>query len=142
MLGWAVIFFVVAAMAAFLGFGGVATAFAGAAKITFFAALALLLLTLLFSFVPRARVASGARGAGLLAFGAVIGIGIYLWFANDMSAQGVGREIDRTASDIAEVTGDAADRTAQFVDNTVSEARNEAAGSIESEDNHQDESNP
>lgn len=50
MLGWAIAFFVLALIAAALGFGGIAGASAGIAKILFFVFLALLVLT----FVARA----------------------------------------------------------------------------------------
>lgn len=48
MLRWAVIFLVISLVAAFLGFGGVATAAAGFAKILFFIFLILFVLTLAF----------------------------------------------------------------------------------------------
>jgi uncharacterized membrane protein YtjA (UPF0391 family) len=47
MLRWALIFFVVALLAAVLGFTGIAVAAAGVAKILFFLFVALFLLTLL-----------------------------------------------------------------------------------------------
>ena len=50
MLGWALTFFILAIIAAALGFGGIAGASAGIAKILFFVFLALLVL----SFVVRA----------------------------------------------------------------------------------------
>jgi uncharacterized membrane protein YtjA (UPF0391 family) len=50
MLGWAIAFFVLALIAAVLGFGGIAGASAGIAKILFFVFLVLLVL----SFVARA----------------------------------------------------------------------------------------
>lgn len=50
MLGWALTFFVLALIAAALGFGGIAGASAGIAKILFFVFLVLLVL----SFVVRA----------------------------------------------------------------------------------------
>ncbi|MFC7292676.1 DUF1328 domain-containing protein [Hirschia litorea] len=50
MLGWSVTFFVVALIAAALGFGGLAGTFAGVAQILFFVFIALLILT----FVARA----------------------------------------------------------------------------------------
>jgi uncharacterized membrane protein YtjA (UPF0391 family) len=50
MLGWAIAFFILAIVAAVLGFGGIAGASAGIAKILFFVFLALLVL----SFVVRA----------------------------------------------------------------------------------------
>ncbi len=50
MLGWAITFFILAIIAAALGFGGIAGASAGIAQILFFVFLALLVL----SFVARA----------------------------------------------------------------------------------------
>ncbi len=50
MLGWAVTFFVLAIIAALLGFGGIAGATAGLAQILFWIFLALLVL----SFIARA----------------------------------------------------------------------------------------
>ena len=50
MLGWALAFFILALIAAALGFGGVAGASAGIAQVLFFVFLALLVLT----FVARA----------------------------------------------------------------------------------------
>jgi len=50
MLGWALGFFILAIIAAALGFGGIAGASAGVAKILFFVFLALLVIT----FVARA----------------------------------------------------------------------------------------
>lgn len=56
MLRWAVIFFVVALVAALFGFTGIAVAAAGIAKILFFIFLVLFLLTLIGSFIQRPRV--------------------------------------------------------------------------------------
>ena len=53
MLYWAVIFFVIALVAAFLGFGGVAFAAAGIAKILFFVFLVLFIVSLLANVVRR-----------------------------------------------------------------------------------------
>ncbi len=50
MLGWAIAFFILAIVAAALGFGGIAGASAGIAQVLFFVFLALLVLT----FVVRA----------------------------------------------------------------------------------------
>jgi uncharacterized membrane protein YtjA (UPF0391 family) len=47
MLRWALAFFIVALIAAFLGFGGIAVASAGIAKILFFIFLILFLVSLL-----------------------------------------------------------------------------------------------
>ena len=48
MLRWAIIFFVIALIAAFFGFGGVASAATGAAKVLFFVFIALFILALIF----------------------------------------------------------------------------------------------
>ncbi|AKH70683.1 small integral membrane protein [Spongiibacter sp. IMCC21906] len=53
MLGWSLVFFLVAVIAAALGFGGIAGAATGIAKILFFVFLALLIISL---------VAQAARG--------------------------------------------------------------------------------
>lgn len=47
MLGWALAFFIIALIAAALGFGGIAGAAVGIAKIIFFVALVLLALSLI-----------------------------------------------------------------------------------------------
>ncbi|MBV8842165.1 MAG: DUF1328 domain-containing protein [Bryobacterales bacterium] len=54
MLYWAIVFFVVALIAAFLGFGGVAFAAAGIAKILFFVFLILFVVSLLANVMRRA----------------------------------------------------------------------------------------
>ncbi|MBO6551064.1 MAG: DUF1328 domain-containing protein [Rhizobiales bacterium] len=51
MLSWALVFFVVAIIAAALGFGGIATAAAGIAKIIFFIAIALFVLFLVINML-------------------------------------------------------------------------------------------
>jgi len=51
MLTWALIFFVVAIVAAIFGFGGIASAAAGIAQIIFFLALALFLVALIMNLV-------------------------------------------------------------------------------------------
>ena len=47
MLRWALIFFVVSIVAAFFGFGGIASAAAGIAKVLFFVFVALFVITLI-----------------------------------------------------------------------------------------------
>lgn len=72
MSGWAITFLVIAAMAAFLGFGGVAAATAGAAQVLFFIALSLLFGTLLLAALHRrGRSASGAAN---LVVGVMLGV--------------------------------------------------------------------
>lgn len=53
MLQWALVFFIVALVAAALGFGGMAAAATGIAQILFFVFLALFLLFLIGGIVPR-----------------------------------------------------------------------------------------
>lgn len=54
MLRWAIAFFIIALVAAILGFGGIAVAAAGIAKILFFIFLVLFLVALLGGLVRRA----------------------------------------------------------------------------------------
>ena len=56
MLRWAVIFFVVSIVAAFFGFGGVATAAAGMAKVLFFIFVALFLVALISGIAAGRRI--------------------------------------------------------------------------------------
>jgi uncharacterized membrane protein YtjA (UPF0391 family) len=53
MLRWAIAFFIIALVAAILGFGGIAVAAAGIAKILFFIFLVLFLVALLGGLVRR-----------------------------------------------------------------------------------------
>ncbi|MDZ4858353.1 MAG: DUF1328 domain-containing protein [Candidatus Hydrogenedentes bacterium] len=53
MLYWALVFFVVAILAAVFGFGGIATAATGIAKILFFIFVVLFLVSLLFGLSRR-----------------------------------------------------------------------------------------
>ena len=57
MLGWAITFFVIALVAGVFGFGGIATASAGIAKIIFFVFLVVFLATLIFGAVRGRKVA-------------------------------------------------------------------------------------
>jgi uncharacterized membrane protein YtjA (UPF0391 family) len=54
MLGWALAFFLIAIVAAVFGFGGIATASAGIAKILFFLFVVIFLVTLIMSMARRA----------------------------------------------------------------------------------------
>ncbi len=54
MLQWAVAFFIIALIAAVLGFGGIAVAAAGIAKILFFVFLVLFLVALVSGLMRRA----------------------------------------------------------------------------------------
>ena len=53
MLGWVVTFLIIGLIAAILGFGGIAGASFAAAKIVFFVAIVLLLLSIVFGAVRR-----------------------------------------------------------------------------------------
>jgi uncharacterized membrane protein YtjA (UPF0391 family) len=54
MLGWALVFLVVAILAAIFGFTGIAVASAGIAKLLFFVFLVIFLVTLIMSVARRA----------------------------------------------------------------------------------------
>lgn len=56
MLGWAITFLVVALIAAVLGFGGIAGTAIGIAKIIFFVAIVLFVLSLIFGGIRRRRI--------------------------------------------------------------------------------------
>jgi uncharacterized membrane protein YtjA (UPF0391 family) len=53
MLGWVVTFLIIGLIAAILGFGGIAGASFAAAKIVFFVAIILLLLSIVFGAIGR-----------------------------------------------------------------------------------------
>lgn len=55
MLGWALTFLIIAIVAAILGFGGIAGTAMGIAKIIFFVALALLVISLIYSLISGRR---------------------------------------------------------------------------------------
>ena len=61
MLYYAIVFFVIALIAALFGFGGIAAGAAGIAKILFFAFLIIAIVTFLMSLARRDRVGGGAR---------------------------------------------------------------------------------
>jgi uncharacterized membrane protein YtjA (UPF0391 family) len=52
LLGWAIVFFVVALVAAAFGFGGIATAAVGIARILFFIFLLIFLIFLVLGLLP------------------------------------------------------------------------------------------
>jgi uncharacterized membrane protein YtjA (UPF0391 family) len=54
MLYWAAVFFVIALVAALLGFGGIATAAAGIAKMRFYLFVIIFLVTLILGLMRRA----------------------------------------------------------------------------------------
>ena len=53
MLGWAVVFLIIALVAAIFGFGGIAVASAGIAKLLFFIFLVLFVISLIFGWRGR-----------------------------------------------------------------------------------------
>lgn len=55
MLGWALVFFIVALVAALFGFGGIATAAAGIAEVLFWVFVILFVITLIAGIVRRGR---------------------------------------------------------------------------------------
>jgi len=112
MLGWAIGFFIAAVVAAFFGFGGIASAFTGIAIILFWVFVALFVLSLLFgAFGGGAAAVEGGggsgRGIGLIALVAVVAIGVYAWMHNGMSAERVGASIDHAATQVADNTSNA-----------------------------------
>lgn len=128
MLGWAIGFFIAALVAAVFGFGGIASAFTGIAIILFWVFLALFVLSLLFgSFGGTHAAGHGGSGrtAATVALVAGVALLVYAWVDNDMSAQRVGAEIDRTAVELAEGTSDALSEGADRAENLVDEASNE-----------------
>jgi uncharacterized membrane protein YtjA (UPF0391 family) len=137
MLGWAIGFFVAALVAAVFGFGGIASAFTGIAIILFWVFLALFVLSLLFNAFGGSH-ASGVGGGGMfatLALVAGVALIVYAWVDHDMSAERVGRAIDREASQLAENTsealGDAGDRARDLTHETSTEIRRDAAGGLD-----------
>ncbi|AXS40208.1 DUF1328 domain-containing protein [Breoghania sp. L-A4] len=62
MLGWALTFFIIALIAAFLGFGGIAGTAIGIAKIIFFVAIALFVVSLVYGLVTGRRPRRSDRG--------------------------------------------------------------------------------
>jgi uncharacterized membrane protein YtjA (UPF0391 family) len=147
MLGWAIGFFLAARVAAVFGFGGIASAFTGIAIILFWVFVALFVLSLVFGSLGRGHAAGHAisgggsgRTIGLLALVAGVAVLVYAWVDNDMSAERVGAQIDRTAVQVAEGTSDAisegADRAGELAQNTSDEIRNDASrGLDEASDN-------
>lgn len=55
MLYWAVVFLIIAIVAAIFGFGGIAVAATGIAKLLFFIFIVIFLITLIFGFSRRRR---------------------------------------------------------------------------------------
>lgn len=58
MLGWAIFFLIAAVVAALLGFGGIASAFAGVAQILFYLFLIVFVIILIFTFIGKSTSAT------------------------------------------------------------------------------------
>lgn len=61
MLYWAVVFFLIAIVAAILGFGGIAATAAGVAEILFYIFLGLFVISLIAGLVSRPRAGAAKR---------------------------------------------------------------------------------
>lgn len=150
MLGWAIGFFIAALVAAVFGFGGIASAFTGIAIILFWVFLGLFALSLVFNTFGGAHAAShggSGRTAATLALVGGVALLVYAWVDNDMSAERVGAEIDRTAVHLAEGASDAvnegADRASALVQDASDEIRNDAASGLdEASDNVEPDDEP
>ena len=143
MLGWAIGFFIAALVAAVFGFGGIASAFTGIAIILFWVFLALFVLSLLFNTLGGAHVAGhggSGRTAATIALIAGVALLVYAWVDNDMSAERVGAQVDRTAVQLAEGTSDAisegADRADNLVTETSDQVRNDASEGLDEASNN------
>lgn len=148
MLGWAIGFFVAALVAAVFGFGGIASAFTGIAIILFWVFVALFVLSLLFNtFGGTHAVGHGGSGrtAATVALIGGVALLVYAWVDNDMSAERVGAEIDRTAVQLAEGTSDAvsegADRASELVNDASDQVRNDASQGLDEASNNVDPEN-
>ena len=148
MLGWAIGFFFAALVAAVFGFDGIASAFTGIAILLFWVFLALFVLSLVFNTFGGTH-AAGHSGSGrtfaTVALIAGVALVVYAWVDNDMSAERAGREIDQTASQLAEATSDAVgevgDRTGEVVNDASDEIRNDASNGLDEASDNVDPEN-
>jgi uncharacterized membrane protein YtjA (UPF0391 family) len=97
-------FLIAAVVAGVLGFGGWAGTFTGIAVLAFYAFIVLALLAVLAGLVSGAGHAPGGA-LGLLIVAAFIGAGAYAWLDNDMTAEKLGRKVDRAAFELKEGAG-------------------------------------
>lgn len=140
MINWVIGLFAAAAVSAFFGFGGVATAFAEAARIAFFILLVALIVATVLSLTRSAApgVQGTLRTASLVAVIAAVSIGIYAWIENDMTAERAGRAIDREAAELAgsarAMFGDAGARTQSFMTQTVADIRSDVRDAADPDD--------
>lgn len=142
MLSWAVGFFVAALIAAVFGFGGIASSFMGMAQILFYVFLILFVVSLVASVlfrgahtVEHGHAGPHFGGLGLLALVALIAVGAYAWIDHDMSAERLGRMIDRSAvnlqADASNVLSEAGDRFDQTAGEAVHNVRSDTANFFE-----------
>jgi uncharacterized membrane protein YtjA (UPF0391 family) len=119
MLKVSVGFLVAALIAGLLGFGGWAGTFTGIAVLAFYAFIVLAVLAVLAGLVSGAgHTPHGALG--LLVVAAIIGAGTYAWVDNNMTAEKLGRKVDRAAFELKEGAG-------QTLKTASSETRNLAS---------------
>lgn len=143
MLSWAVGFFLAAIVAGVFGFGAIASSFMGIAQILFYVFLILFAISLIASFFFRAghtgdgvAHGSGFHGVGAIAAVALVAVLGYAWFDNDMSAERLGRMIDRGAAnmtaDASDAISEAGDRVDEVADDTSDSVRSDTANFFES----------
>ena len=137
MLGWAIGFFIAASVAAVFGFGGFSSAFAGIAVVMFWGFLALFVLSLLFGRFGGASAAGHGASGGLFAgLSLIAGVALvtYAWIDNDMSAERVGRSIDRGAVQLAEGASEAFSRAGERAETMTQDASQPVAPEEEKDD--------
>ena len=137
MLGWAIGFFIAASVAAVFGFGGFSSAFAGIAVVMFWGFLALFVLSLLFGKFGGAHAAGHGASGGLFAgLSLIAGMALvtYAWIDNDMSAERVGRSIDRGAVQLAEGASEAFSRAGERAETMTQDASQPVAPEEEKDD--------
>lgn len=129
MLRFAVLFFILAIIAAVLGFGGFAGAFASLAVISFYVFCVLLVLSLIAGLFFGGEHGNPGGAFGALVVAGLIGAFVYYWVDNGLTAQEVGAAIDqRFASateevgEVASTAGDEVQGFAERVDNAAEEA--------------------
>ena len=137
MLGWAIGFFIAALVAAVFGFGGFATTFAGVAILMFWVFLALFVLSFLFGKFGGSHASSVGGGGAFATLALVAGVAllVYAWVDNHMSAERVGRAIDRHAQELADNTsqalGQAGERASNLTHNASNEVRRDARDGLD-----------
>lgn len=122
-------FIVAAVVAGVLGFGGWAGTFTGIAVLAFYAFIVLAVLSMLASLLSGVGHTPGGA-LGLLVVAAVVGAGMYAWVDNDMTAEKLGRKLDRAAYEVKEGAGQtlktASSETSHFVGNVGDDAKQAA----------------